>query len=268
MTSSEYLKGLSLKVSPLGENDRLLTFLSDSEGITRLAIPGARKPKSSLAAAAPLTFLELQVVGKRGLKRVRQMKIIKSFSNLGKQLETLAAAQVLSELCLLLIANNDPQANFLSTVLIHLERLEEISYSHQKDILILANCVQSCAHLLALGGYSLPIQVCSQTGRELVPPIGNWEWRCSFMPDEGFIIGSVPNALIQLNPSELALLQRLLHPDLPRKKNGEIMGPKEVWLKLLSVIEGWTNNHLPYRVRSLKMLKEILTSHQDVDTNK
>lgn len=55
------LEGLVLKVGPLGEHDRLLTLLSDAEGVTRLAVPGARRPKSSLAAAAPLTLLELQV---------------------------------------------------------------------------------------------------------------------------------------------------------------------------------------------------------------
>ena len=44
MNSSKYLKGLCLKVGPLGENDRLLTILSDEEGVTRLAVPGARRP--------------------------------------------------------------------------------------------------------------------------------------------------------------------------------------------------------------------------------
>ena len=55
------LTGLALKVAPLGEHDRLLSLLSDAEGVSRFAVPGARRPKSSLAAAAPLTLLELQV---------------------------------------------------------------------------------------------------------------------------------------------------------------------------------------------------------------
>ena len=45
------LKGLCIKASPLGENDRLITILTDEQGIVRLAVPGARRPKSSLAAA-------------------------------------------------------------------------------------------------------------------------------------------------------------------------------------------------------------------------
>ena len=65
------LTGLALKVGPLGEHDRLLSLLSDAEGVSRFAVPGARRPKSSLAAAAPLTLLELQVGGRSGLARVR-----------------------------------------------------------------------------------------------------------------------------------------------------------------------------------------------------
>ena len=81
------LEGLALKVGPLGEHDRLLTLLSDQVGVIRLAVPGARKPKSSLAAAVPLTQLELQVVGRRGLPRVRQLRVQHNFGAVGQFLE-------------------------------------------------------------------------------------------------------------------------------------------------------------------------------------
>ncbi len=86
MSGERRLNGLSLKVGPLGEHDRLLTLLSDQEGVTRLAVPGARRPRSSLAAAVPLSLLELQVAGRRGLARVRQLKVLRSFNSVGKQL--------------------------------------------------------------------------------------------------------------------------------------------------------------------------------------
>ena len=41
------LEGLCIKASPLGENDRLITILTDEQGIVRLAVPGARRPKSN-----------------------------------------------------------------------------------------------------------------------------------------------------------------------------------------------------------------------------
>ena len=39
MSSTQRVKGLSLKVGPLGENDRLLTILTEDNGLSRLAIP-------------------------------------------------------------------------------------------------------------------------------------------------------------------------------------------------------------------------------------
>ena len=54
MSGEKRLQGLALKVGPLGEHDRLLTLLSDEAGVVRLAVPGARRPRSSLAAAVPL----------------------------------------------------------------------------------------------------------------------------------------------------------------------------------------------------------------------
>ena len=71
MKGEQRIKGLSLKVGPLGENDRLLTLLSAKEGILRVAVPGARRPKSSLAAAAALTFLELQLSGQSSFERFK-----------------------------------------------------------------------------------------------------------------------------------------------------------------------------------------------------
>ena len=78
MNEAHRIKGLSLKVGPLGENDRLLTILSEERGISRFAIPGARRPKSRLGATSPFNFLDLHIVGKKNLQRVTQIKILKS----------------------------------------------------------------------------------------------------------------------------------------------------------------------------------------------
>ena len=84
------LKGLCIKASPLGENDRLITILTDEQGIVRLAVPGARRPKSSLAAATPITSNDvaeiLKIMGSQnqikvvgGIKKLTQ--VIDLFDN-------------------------------------------------------------------------------------------------------------------------------------------------------------------------------------------
>jgi len=36
------------------------------------------------------------------------------------------------------------------------------------------------------------------------------------------------------------------------------MGPKKVWLRLLTVLECWIENHLPKNISALKMLREAM----------
>lgn len=257
MGSDRRLQGLALRVGPLGEHDRLLTLLCAETGVIRVAVPGARRPRSSLAAAVPLTLLELQVVGRRGLPRIRQLRVRHSFHAVGQRLDTLAGAQALAELCIALVAGDDPSTGLLNTVLLHLERLEACSRTPAAEPgLALATTVQAAVHLLALGGYGLPLQSCCRSGAPLQPPIGQWEWRCSLLADEGFAIHPQPGAAIQLNPSELALLQRLPGAELPRRRDGALMGPPEVWLRLLTVVECWIRSHLPRPVHALAMVRE------------
>lgn len=251
----ESLEGLSLKCGPLGEHDRLLTLLSDNGGLCRLAVPGARRPRSSLAAAVPLSLLRLQVGGGRGLRRVRQLLVIHNFSQLGQRLETLAAAQSLAELCLQLVADGDGLAGALDDLTLQLRRLELVVSERQDSLEALALAVQGHVHLLALGGYGLPLQRCARSGEPLAPPLGNRGWRCSLLPSEGLVIGAVAGAMLVLNASELALLQRLPRPALPRCRDGTLMGPAWVWLRLLQLVQVWCQEHLGRRGKALGLLQ-------------
>ena len=265
MNSTQRVKGLSLKVGPLGENDRLLTILTEEKGISRLAIPGARKPKSRLGSTSPFNYLDLHIVGKKDLKRVTQLKVLKSYGNLGKHIETLSAAQAIAELLMIMVGNEDPQKDLLKLVLVHLDRLDDLNQIEFDSLQALAISVQSCIHLLALGGYCLPLENCCHSNSKLIPPLGEWSWKCSFIPEEGFAIGSIPNSSIELNPSELALLQRLLLKKLPFHSNGKLLGPQNVWLKLLRIVEAWIRTHLQKQITSLQMMREVLISN-DLNT--
>ena len=257
MTGESRIEGLCIKASPLGENDRLITILTDDLGILRLAAPGARRPKSSLTSASPLTYLSMQIFGKRSLKSIRQIKIIKSYTGLGKNIETLAAAQAITELTFLLVGNNDKQQNYLSCVLAHLDRIYLYEVPKEEDIKMLSMSIQSLIHLLAIGGINLPINHCCKTGVPIIPPLGDWKWECYYLPNEGFSTIEDSQSILKINASEVALLQRLLFPELPIKSNGELLGPKKVWLKILLIIETWIFAQLDKELSSLKMMKEL-----------
>jgi len=253
--SDTALEGLALASGPLGENDRLLTLLSCEQGLIRLAVPGARRPRSSLAAAVPLAHLRLQVVGRRGLRRVTQLRVLRNYSGLARRLETLAAAQALAELCLLLVPEQAPAAGILVDLLMQLGRLEGVVHEHAERREALAIAVQASVHLLALGGYALPLQRCCRTGEALQPPLGERSWHCSLLPGEGLALGALPGARVVLWSSELALLQRLPRPALPLRPGGELMGPEAVWLHLLELIEAWCGEHLGRSPRAFRLLR-------------
>jgi hypothetical protein len=120
----------------------LLTLLSEAEGLVRLAVPGARRPKSSLAAAVPLTLLRLQAGGRGDLKRVRQLQVLHSHGALGERLETLAAAQGLMELGLRLVPGPSPVPGLLTNLLLQLRRLEAVVRERQERAEALAISVQ------------------------------------------------------------------------------------------------------------------------------
>lgn len=258
--SDRSLEGLALACGALGENDRLLTLLSHEEGLTRLAVPGARRPRSSLAAAVPLAHLRLQVVGRRGLRRVRQLQVLHNYSALAQRLETLAAAQALAELCLKLVPEQEPAPGILADLLLQLGRLEDLVRQCGERREALAIAVQACVHLLALGGYALPLQSCCRTGAPLEPPLGDRSWHCSLLPGEGLALGALPGARVVLWSSELALLQRLPRPGLPLRPDGELMGPEPVWLHLLELIEAWCGEHLGRSPRAFRLLRSGVES--------
>jgi DNA repair protein RecO (recombination protein O) len=119
----------------------------------------------------------------------------------------------------------------------------------------LAIAVLGAVHLLALGGYALPLQLCARSSAPLEPPLGNGDWRCSLLPGEGLVIGAVAGARMLLNASELALLQRLTRPAPPRRRDGGLMGPPAAWLRLLAVIELWCGEHLGRVPRAFRLLR-------------
>jgi DNA repair protein RecO (recombination protein O) len=138
---------------------------------------------------------------------------------------------------------------------LQLGRLEDVvqERSHRSEALAIA--LQGSVHLLALGGFALPLQHCARSGDRLDPPLGNWEWRCSLIPSEGLVIGAQAGARVLLNASELALLQRLPRPQPPRRRDGALMGPETVWLHLLDLVEAWCGEHLGRRPRAFRLLR-------------
>lgn len=252
------LEGLCLRSHPLGEADRLLTLLTREEGLLRVVAAGARRPRSTLAAAAPLVLLEASVARGRSLDRLRQLQVRHSYTRLGQSLETLATAQWLLELTQLLLPEGAAPPGLLELLLHRLGQLEELLQGDPALVRpeALGLAAQGGVQLLSLGGYALPLDVDADRGEPLQPPLGDRTWHCSLDPAIGFRLGRRAGAAMVLTASELALLQRLIRPQLPRRADGALMGPEPVWLRLLSLLELWCREHLGRRPRALALLRQ------------
>tara|TARA_Y100001933_G_C18637623_1_gene413123 strand:- start:403 stop:591 length:189 start_codon:yes stop_codon:yes gene_type:complete len=60
-----------------------------------------------------------------------------------------------------------------------------------------------------------------------------------------------------MNASEIALMQRLIFPELPIKSNGELLGPKKVWIKIMNILNLWIPAQLGKELSSFKILGDL-----------
>ena len=72
-------EAIILRTYPLGEGDRLVSFLSRNEGRMRGVAAGARKPKSRVGASLePLSYVRMWFYEKerRQLRRISQFELL------------------------------------------------------------------------------------------------------------------------------------------------------------------------------------------------
>jgi len=189
---------------------------------------------------------------------VTQLEVRQTLAGRGRRLESLAAAQLLAELVLLLVSQGDPAPLGVELLRLHWQRLDQLLPGQPALRETVAIAVQGSMHLLASGGLALPTGWCCGDHSPLAPPLGHRDWRCSFFPADGFHRGRQPGAAMVLNASELALLQRLQRPALPRRRaDGDLMGPWPVWQRLLRLLRLWMGQHLQRQPRSLGFLEQL-----------
>nr|AUG32794.1 Recombination protein O (RecO) [Paulinella longichromatophora] len=256
--NEKYLVGLSLKIKRLDEKSQLLFLLNNEEGLVRLIVPSSDELYYPTGSILPFCLLRVYINGNTGLRKVRQINILRNFSAIVKNLDTLSAAQGLVELSIHLLS--EPIMGMEEELLLQLTRLEVIANQINNPIEALAIAVQSSIHQLMIAGCSIPIQSCALTGKPLTPPLDNSdsEWYCSFVIQEGFILRKSFKASIELNASEFALLQKLQKPNIPRSSNGELIGSQTTWLRLLDIVCLWVEAYLPCKIFSFSILRDSL----------
>src|SRR5688500_1933933 len=104
-------EAIILRSFPLGESDRVVSFLSRAHGRMRGVAGGARKPKSRFGSTLePLSYIRVWFYERetRDLVRISQTELIESF--LGAQSDYIigVAFAVISEVCEAVLADREP----------------------------------------------------------------------------------------------------------------------------------------------------------------
>ncbi len=216
--------GITLKSTPFGESDRLLTILTPEVGLVRAIAPGARKHQSQLRGRSGIFVVNQLLISQgRSLDKVLQAESLSSFPKLSQNLGKLTAGQYLAEMALGAALSQQPQVELFTLLNGHLARLESCSNSAA-----LAFLVQGIFHLLALEGIAPQVQVCCLTQTPLLPVLSDTSWRVGFDASIGgaFLLTledpdgdrASPRPLkrvtSKLTALELLLLQQLSQPDL------------------------------------------------------
>lgn len=173
--------GINLKSTPLGETDRLLTILTDEQGLIRVVAPGARKHKSSLGGRSSLFVVNQLLLAKgKNLDKITQAESIESFPGLSQDLRKLTAAQYLAELTLCQALSDQPQSELLCLLREHLSRIEKFSAA-----VTLPSLVHATFHLLALAGLAPQLYTCCISQQPIQPEWHNPDWQIGFSVTAG-----------------------------------------------------------------------------------
>jgi DNA repair protein RecO (recombination protein O) len=157
--------GIVLKAMPMGETDRLVTFLAPEQGILRAIAPGARKPKSPLSGRMGLFVVnELLMAPGRSLAKVLQAEAIATFSKLSQDLAKLITAQYWAELVLAQALEDHPQPELFTALTTYLQWLE-LAPSNQ----VLPGLVIGIYHFLHLAGLTPQLDYCGLSQEPIDP---------------------------------------------------------------------------------------------------
>lgn len=146
--------GLILNEQTIGENDKLVTVLTSTNGIIRCFAKGAKllKNRKGIAVQA-LSYSRLSIFHGRDKYIIDEAEPISIFFELRNDLERLSLAQYFCELAIYTIPENAPADEFLSLVLNSLYLLTE----NKKPPLMIKAVYE--LRLLSLLGY-MPYLVC------------------------------------------------------------------------------------------------------------
>jgi DNA repair protein RecO (recombination protein O) len=162
-------EAIVLRTYPLGEGDRLVSFLSRTEGRLRGVARAARRPKSRFGATLePLTHIRIWYYERetRPLVRISQCELMESFLDAQRAYNANVAFALMAEITEGVLPEHEPSDPMFRLLL-------ATCRSIQKTGLVALPITYFALWTVKLGGWLPPLDRCAGCGRDLAGQ-GGW----------------------------------------------------------------------------------------------
>lgn len=151
--------GLIIKQQNIKEKDKLVTVLSESHGVIKAFVHGAKDIKSPKSAATGLlSYSRLTLHTRKENYLISDAKTLKIFSGLSSDIEKMYLAQYFCELAGVICPKEQNASQHLSLILNALYLLSE----NKRGLKLVKSCVEF--RLMCLSGYMPDIMMCRECG--------------------------------------------------------------------------------------------------------
>ena len=157
-------EAIVLRTYPLGEGDRLVSFLDRQSGRLRGVAPGARRPKSRFGSTLELlSYIRIWYFERetRDLVRVNQCELLESFLDLQRDYASSVALALISEITELALAEREASDAQFRLILLTSRAIRSVGPSPA----VLAYFALWTARI---GGWLGALDRCSRCGREML----------------------------------------------------------------------------------------------------
>ncbi len=152
-------KGLIIREQNIKEKDKLVTILSESHGVIKAFVHGAKDIKSSKSASTGLlAYSRLTLHKRKENYLISDAKALKIFTGLGNSIENMYLAQYFCELAAVICPKEQEAEEQLRLILNALYLLSE----NKRSLSLVKPCVEF--RLMCLAGYMPDITMCSECG--------------------------------------------------------------------------------------------------------
>jgi len=234
-------EAIVLRGFPLGEADRLVSFLSRSYGRLRGVARGARRPRSRFGATLePLSHIRVWFYERetRQLVRISQTELIESFLDAQRNFPASVALALIAEIAEAVLPEHEPSDPAFRLVLLAARTIRETGQ-------VALPLAYFALWMIRLGGWLPSLEHCSNCGAPFGAP-GAWSVPGGLACQNCRLAGAPGVSSAALNAA-----RRMVEERLDRLAKDDAAAPEDLREFLLDLVE----HHIERKLQSRAMLE-------------